>query len=231
MDVSTWVIFPSAIATAGFASAMIPGVASKAIPVSIGTLWNSPEGQSRLADNYGSAAKHLEECSKALGSTKKSGSPKEWDANDRDAFDQTVSDLIEQVDKAKDVAHGACQTMNHSSTASHGCAYFCLTAAGVMFAAARAALVVTATTGPLGAASAQLAAQGVATRVLATVGEVLKKQRILGSAAAVILLVGAGWHEMQRQTLNDQVLNPAGGKPDFKQVKMGWADEPPKQKK
>ncbi|MEU0565510.1 hypothetical protein ABZ297_08980 [Nonomuraea sp. NPDC005983] len=224
MDLTVVGVYPAAIGTAICASVMIPGWASKAIPVTIGVLWNSPEGQSRLGDHYDTSAQHLRDLSKALASTEKSGKPKEWDAGDRDNFDKTMKDVIERVDKAMEIMQHASHTMHRSSTVSVACASLCLAAAVTMVVASRMAAAAIAT-GPLGAAAGQAAAQVVAKRVLASLGEVLKKQRVLGIVAGGILVLGAGWHELQRHFLKNQVQHPSGGKPDFQQVKLAWADE------
>lgn len=217
------VIYGSAIAMAGFAARLVPGVASWAIPVSIGVLANSPDAQARVATNWKDSAQELQKAFTGLQTVKKSGAPQEWDAGDRTAFENSVNDLINQITKAKDVVHSAGQTMQHTSTASRVCAYFCLTAAGLMLYAAYTASAA-ATAGPAGMLGGQLAARGVAAKVLSVVNGVLEKQRSVYLTAAGIVIAGAGWHVLQRQILMGQLNAPEGDKPDFNQVRK-WGPE------
>ncbi|MEU8247157.1 hypothetical protein [Nonomuraea sp. NPDC048916] len=221
---SGFLMYASAVALSGFAATLVPGVASWSIPVTIGLLANSPGAMAKLATNYETAAQQLAAAHTELGNTKNSGSPKEWDAADRDAFDKSVAAFMEQVTKAKDIVHSAGQTMRHSSTASQVCAYFCVTAAGVMLMAAYAASAA-ATAGPGGLMSGQLAAQGVAARVLTAVSEVLKKQGVVYGMAGGTLVMGAGWHLLQLRTLQNQVNKPEEEMPNFTQVSLKWAPD------
>ncbi|WP_113700925.1 hypothetical protein [Nonomuraea lactucae] len=224
MDDALFYMFVVAAAATGYAARFIPGKAAYSIPVAIGVLANSPKGQAELAAKWETSAEHLGRLHTALSSTKKSGQPREWDAGDREAFDKSVADLMERVVKGKDIVHNAAQTLSLSSKTSEYCAYFCASVAVIMMMAARYVMA-SGTTGPAGAAAGQLAAQAVAARVSATVAGVLNKQLAVGGTAGGIMLLGAGWHELQLHMLKNQVLNPEGKAPEFEKVKMDWAKD------
>ncbi|WP_214320855.1 hypothetical protein [Nonomuraea sediminis] len=215
-------IFESAAATSVCAAGLLGGP-TWALPPIIGLMTGSDESQQGVADKYAKTADLLNTSKENLGKTKTATAPEEWTAKDKAEFNNNVTELVKQIDQAVRGVKSACDTVQCSATTTTVSGYVCLTASAALLTTAWLSTV----TIPLGPVSPmmRLAGWAKASRIYTVLSGVLEKQGMVAAAAGGVLLIVAGLHEYEAQTIAGEAKTPEGGSPDFKKVKMNWAQK------
>ncbi|MFI6596333.1 hypothetical protein ACIBHX_08795 [Nonomuraea sp. NPDC050536] len=212
------VIFGTAAATTAAAAYMLGGP-TWAIPPLVGLMTGSDESQQGVADKYAKTADLLNTSKENLGKTKTATAPEEWTSKDKEEFNNNVTELVKQIDHAVKGVNGAHDTVQCSATTTTVSGYVCLAAGAALMTTAYLSLFTA--NHPLG----RVAAWTRASKVYTALSAVMKKQGMVAVAAGGVLLIVAGLHEYQAQTIAGEAKTPEGGAPDFKKVKMDWAQK------